>query len=531
MVEKVKSRAHPSHYLIHKYWGRKAHNLVATYIKHFTKKGELVLDPFMGSGGVVIESKKIGRNSVGIDINPITKLLVDSTIIDIEIDSLEKDFQSILKTIPDELQEIHVTRCPICKKDVKLSNAVWEKDEIARVKGSCSDDGTFVKDADKYDRDIYKKSEKVLTKYELQKDFYYPKDKLFKFVRRNGKSQIDHLFSKRNTLLAAFLLREINNIKDKNNRELLLLAFTSMLPNISSMIPADLQTVTGKSGWQISKFWVPSIHTEKNVIDSFKSRFKIIYKAKSETQGLFTDAKANVKIYNSEKLPFISSNSVDYIFTDPPYGDSIAYLGLSMFWNSWLKFRVDYDSEIIYDTSRNKDEKDYSERLNNAFSECYRVLKPGKYMSFTFHNRHVKFWKIVIDSVLNSGFELKNVVWQSQAVKSGTQGINRKNTLMGDFVYTFQKVKSPSHRLQLPDTEGETIVIKLMNKLLISKKIVTTPEYYEQLIPILVKNRAFLDLNGKILNIDKVLSEHFKYTFAVEGVESFGWTTKKLHDN
>ena len=58
-----------------------------------------------------------------------------------------------------------------------------------------------------------------------------------------------------------------------------------------------------------------------------------------------------VKIYNksSENLSFIKSKSIDYIFTDPPYGQSISYFGLSMFWNTWLKDNVKYNKEIIYE--------------------------------------------------------------------------------------------------------------------------------------------------------------------------------------
>jgi len=36
-----------------------------------------------------------------------------------------------------------------------------------------------------------------------------------------------------------------------------------MLPNVSKMIPGDLVTVNGKSGWVVSKLWAPKVHTEK----------------------------------------------------------------------------------------------------------------------------------------------------------------------------------------------------------------------------------------------------------------------------
>ena len=523
MPEEVRSQSHPNHYLMHKYWGRKAHNLVASYIQHFSKKGDTILDPFMGSGGVLIESKKIGRSSIGVDINPITELIVESTLSEVEPAQLLAAYKSIIINIPDPVKDLSHTICPKCKQKVILLNSVWQDDVLIRIKGVCGIHNNFTKDATRFDKQLVKKAKTLLQEYEKQPDFYYPKDKVLDFVRRNGKYTVDTLFSSRNLLQSAVILRLINQMTDEKIQQLCLLAFTSMLPNVSSMIPADKEHVTGKSGWQISKFWVPSCHTEKNIFISFESRINKIYKGKLETVGSYSGAAHEVQITSAENLSFIASSSIDYIFTDPPYGDSIAYLGLSMFWNAWLKSNVDYESEIIYDRYRGKDEKDYSLRLNKVYSELFRVLKPGKYMSFTFHNRKLKFWKILIDSVINQGFVLTEVRWQPQAVDSGTQGINRSNTLKGDFVYTFKKPLKNRQPQMLLDTTGESLVYKITKKLIQQTGFVETAALYEQIIPAIVKERAFLNSQGKILNIDLFLATEFQYKENEEG--KHGWTT------
>lgn len=85
-------------------------------------------------------------------------------------------------------------------------------------------------------------------------------------------------------------------------------------------------------------------------------RYKAIIKGKQELQGI-NSSLATLSTSDSSNLSSIPDNSIDYIFTDPPYGESIAYLALSHFWNSWLPNTVNYDEEIIIDPYRKRDMK------------------------------------------------------------------------------------------------------------------------------------------------------------------------------
>lgn len=60
-VESIKWNKHPAIYP--KY-------IVQEFIKLLTKKGDVVLDPFVGSGTSLVAAKELGRNYIGIDINP-----------------------------------------------------------------------------------------------------------------------------------------------------------------------------------------------------------------------------------------------------------------------------------------------------------------------------------------------------------------------------------------------------------------------------------------------------------------------------
>jgi DNA modification methylase len=291
------------------------------------------------------------------------------------------------------------------------------------------------------------------------------------------------------------------------------------------MIPGDKDSVNGRSGWVISKLWAPKIHTEKNPLRSFKERFNKISKGKSELVGSLKPADGKILNIDATNLKTIENSSIDYIFTDPPYGDSIAYFGLSMFWNAWLRNKVNYNDEIIYDPYRNKKYEDYASRMQRVYSELYRVLKNKKYLSFTFHNRNLNIWRAVMDAVTNAGFHLVNVVYQEQAVASGTQGINKRNTLRGDFVYNFLKdtTVKPKNRIKLSEIDSEVSVVKKVNEW-INKGggSISSDALYEKLIPFIVENHLYADKNNQVINIENLLKHNFDYGF-VKTKKEYGW--------
>ena len=56
---------------VHKadYWGNFIPQIPNQLLKRYTKRGDWVLDPFLGSGTTLIECKRLGRNGVGVELN------------------------------------------------------------------------------------------------------------------------------------------------------------------------------------------------------------------------------------------------------------------------------------------------------------------------------------------------------------------------------------------------------------------------------------------------------------------------------
>ncbi len=98
------------------------------------------------------------------------------------------------------------------------------------------------------------------------------------------------------------------------------------------------------------------------------------------------------------------SRSIDYVFTDPPYAGKEQYGELNYVWEAWLGLNTQWlDEEIIVNSVRGKSEADWAAMMRRAMTECYRVLKPGHWLSLCFHGT-TGTWTIVHDIMAEAGF-------------------------------------------------------------------------------------------------------------------------------
>lgn len=81
-------------------------HLVRTYLNKFgVKAGDTVLDPFCGTGTTLVECKKLGINSVGIEANPIAAFSSKvKTDWDVDADNLYRHAVGVAKTVSTQLR-------------------------------------------------------------------------------------------------------------------------------------------------------------------------------------------------------------------------------------------------------------------------------------------------------------------------------------------------------------------------------------------------------------------------------------------
>ena len=105
----------------------------------------------------------------------------------------------------------------------------------------------------------------------------------------------------------------------------------------------------------------------------------------------------------------IPDGSVDYVFTDPPFGENIYYADLNFLVESWHRVLTNAAPEAIVDRFKKKGLLDYQRLMQRCFEEYQRVLKPGRWMTVVFHNSRNAVWTAIQEAMLAAGFVVADV--------------------------------------------------------------------------------------------------------------------------
>jgi rubredoxin len=220
-----------------------------------------------------------------------------------------------------------------------------------------------------------------------------------------GITHLHHFFTPREHLFVAALLHHIEKYPDNNLRKMLLFALTASLPYTSRMrrFRADR-----KGGGPLSgTLYISSLITPPHVLKTFRRNASTI--ANSLTPPVDPRRGHVISTQDAGHLRHIPNSSVDYIFTDPPFGHNFDYSELNFFWEGMLGVVTNQKTEAIVSASQKKGLDEYRQLMERSFSEYYRILKPGRWMTVEFSNTKASVWNAIQSALERSGFVVANV--------------------------------------------------------------------------------------------------------------------------
>lgn len=539
--------AHTSMYLWHKYWSRKTWNVVSEFIKTYCPEDGIVFDPFAGSGITAMEALKNGRRAIVCDLNPIATEIIRLTVKPVEEIDLESAFQRVEEKARGRIESLYLTKCRSCGKDIVFNSAVWKENNCVEIRyKACPRCG------DKREKDCKPNGQdlKLLSKIEKENiSQWYPTNKLYypdgmAFKEKQKYESVDELFTRRNLKALAILMEAIEEEPNGNIRKFLKMGFSSMSHLCSRMNPISEagHFTPFSSAWIHHSYWYPSgPYMEQNVWNKFSSAIyghQGLLKAKIESNSHFRDkiigssfkqvvsGKADIYIHTGSCLDLIRKipeESVDYIFTDPPYDASIQFGELSYMWVSWLGINNDYiqnilSSEIVRNDRQHKDFTVYNALLSDSFRGMFKIIKPRHYLTVTFHNPTFKVRNATIRAGVFAGFDFQSIHHQELARPSAKSLLQPFGSAQGDFYLRFHRTAMNHATLSadgVDEVRFEKIVVDTTIKLLAER---AEPTPYTIIInyidPVLAKHGFFSSLKTG-LDVNEVLKNHLDREFVL----------------
>lgn len=459
-------------YMAHTYHTKVPHKAIMKYILHYTNPGDIVFDGFCGTGmtGVAASScsnselvlsfgtknaKNGVRNCIQNDLSSAATFLAsnyNSSILPIsdykklkkKIEQIKNDYKWLYQTKTSNGSDCEINYiiwsdvyiCPNCGSEIVFYNEAVSPDNKSIENDffcpSCKAK-VFKKKAERAHETIFDellgktvtigKQVPVQINYSAnRKRFYKIPDEndleLLQYINSYSiphwvpieelpdgfnteqpkKSHnfrfIHHFYTKRNLIALALIFSKL-----ESNRERFV--FTSIIQNASKMYKFRTD---GKGGIVTGTLYIPAISQENNVFNLFLNKIDAMSKA-----SYHHELNSSVISTHSSTSQPIPSASIDYIFLDPPFGANINYSELSFLWETWLKVKTNNKEEAIENDVQQKGIFEYRDLMKSCFSETFRILKPGHWMTVEFSNTDSAVWNAIQTSLAEVGFIVANV--------------------------------------------------------------------------------------------------------------------------
>lgn len=455
-------------YMAHTYSTKVPPESIVPMIEHYTKPEELILDPFCGSGmlGVAIhmlngnKSPAEHRRAIISDLSPFAGFLSHKMTHSINANNFQKALNEILRELRKEIGWIYkrsdgkdinyaiwsdVWICPNCgnttndwdltvdedsltiklpvcnhcqlelkrgsleRKKITFYDPVLGKlreqsiQVITRL-GVISGGRTILVKPDEHDISLIEKCKDRLDPTLVPRDELPKGYNTEQPLSSHGFIYTHDFYTWRNLL---FITNFLALAKKSNNYEELLFALTSVIVKTASKLHAiGFGGGINLAGQSPNTLQIPSSLAERNLFNLLENKSKSL-----EVVYSYTKTKENVfvSVESAQKLRFIPDDSIDYIFTDPPFGSNINYSEVNFIYESWLGVKTNQKTETIVNKAQHKGIFDYEVLMTRALKECFRVLKPGRWITVEFHNSQNAIWNAIQNAIGNAGFVIADV--------------------------------------------------------------------------------------------------------------------------
>lgn len=528
-------------YMAHAYLTKVPVTAITPFIERHTPPGGIVADPFAGSGMTGVAAAMVGRRARLFDISVLGRHIGSNYVNLVNAEHLIKQADEVVRATQERLGNVYAVACQACGQLGQLSKSVWtvlvrcggcqatvSYYEALRLAGwrkgdmACRHCGTAVStrntrvgEAPALDhvscacsakhREQEPTGSPVVIDLEAL-DFprvpITPDRQMYQAsaLGRSGLTTVAAFYSPRNLAVLTELRAQIRQVSDPPIADKLLFAFTATLTRASKRYQwSPVRPLNAAN----ANYYVAPVFYEWNVYELFLRKVvaatrsdDYIRAARQQHVPALTveEPEVNYETVSADSIP-LDDASVDYVFTDPPFGSNLFYADMALFQEAWLDGFTDVTQEAVIDRSASggRTAQRYEGLLAAALAECRRVLKPGGRVSMVFGNSSGKVWALVQRAIDRAGLEIVPAALVvlnkgQRSVKGLASGFEHVATL--DLIIT---MRAAPGALQQPEHVSITQLAELTRELAETGDATTPSHLYLELLRRAVLRRWRLD--------------------------------------
>ena len=265
----------------------------------------------------------------------------------------------------------------------------------------------YEKKPDPHDLEIVKRIEAMPLPVEMPTN-RFPIEEMYhgSRIEPKGFTGVHHFFLPRPAHTLAAIWRKANAHPDARTRHMLLFFVEQAIWGMSVLARYAPTHFSQVNQYLTGVYYVASQHAECSpwyILDGKLDRLFRAFQRNFAAEGasVFSSGSAT-------RLGFLN-DCIDYIFTDPPFGENIYYADLNFLVESWHRVITNALPEAIVDKFKKKGLPEYQRLMQRCFGEYYRVLKPGRWMTLVFHNSLNAVWNAIQEAMQAAGFVVADV--------------------------------------------------------------------------------------------------------------------------
>ena len=264
---------------------------------------------------------------------------------------------------------------------------------------------------------------------------------LYRGGYHRGISHVRHFYTRRNLLAFGHLWERANAVEGplRDAIRFWLLSYNASHATIMTRVVAKSgQKELVVTSAQPGVLYVSGLPVEKNLFRGLARKLTTIAAAFASIHGRTANVAVHQKSSCSVDLP---DGSVDYVFTDPPFGANIPYSELSLLNEAWLGRLTDSTEEAIINRSQSKTVDGYRRLLTRAFGEVKRILKPEGRATLVFHSASADVWNALRSAYTEAGLGVEHAGVLDKRQQSFKQ-VTTDGAVRGDPVLLLRKRSS-----------------------------------------------------------------------------------------